>query len=70
MLIYKRYFQTKEGVVGKINDAIRDIRNVGNKVNQIPRKIDNVGKDINKIPKTIKRDINTLKGELNKEQKL
>ena len=61
LLIYKRYFQTKEGVVGKINDAIRGIRDVGNKVNKIPRKIDNVGKDINKIPKTIKRDINTLK---------
>ena len=60
LLIYKRYFQRKEGVVGKINDAIRDIRNVGNKINQIPGKIDNVGKGINNIPKVIGRDIRSL----------
>ena len=59
-LIYKRYFPTREGIVGKINDAIRDIRNVGNKVNQIPGKIDNVGRDIGKIPTQVKKDIKTL----------
>ena len=59
-LIYKRYFPTREGIAGKINDAIRDIRNVGNKVNQIPGKIDNVGRDIGKIPTQIKKDIRTL----------
>lgn len=60
-LIYKRYFPTREGVVGKINDAINKINDVGKKVNKIPGKIDNVGRDINKIPKQVKKDVNILK---------
>jgi len=47
--VYRKLFPVKEGIVGEIKKAIREIEGVGKKVAEIPSKIEKVGKDIKNV---------------------
>ena len=78
--VYRKLFPVKEGVVGEVKKAIREIESVGRKVGEIPRKIEKVGNDIknvgDKVGDGVKgviddtRDIgNQIENEVNKAVK-
>ena len=66
-LIYLNKIKKREGITGKINQAIRDIRDVGNKVKKIPKDVENVGRKIEKIPRDVENEFKNIERKTTNE---
>ena len=66
-LIYLNKIKKREGITGKINQAIRDIRDVGNRVKKIPKDVENVGRKIEKIPRDVQNEFKNIERQTTNE---